>query len=214
MSLGRFIVIEGLEGAGKTTAITTVCDYLKKRSLKLLLTREPGGTSLGETVRSLIKDKDTREPIQDWSEILLIYASRVQLVETVIQPALKRGEWVLSDRFELSTFAYQGGGRGIDAKEISTLSNLCLRGFKPDLQLFLDISPEQGLERAQARGETDRIESESLAFFKRVYFAYREALPHFPHSVCIDASQPLNIVQEHIIAVLDQFFSALNRPLA
>ena len=122
---GQFIVVEGLEGAGKTTALQTIRDYLDSKIQALIVTREPGGTRVGELVRALIKEKVEGEVLDGFTELLLLYAARVQHVTEVIKPALQKGDWVLSDRFELSTIAYQGGGRGIDSKLIDRISDLC-----------------------------------------------------------------------------------------
>lgn len=202
---GRFIVVEGLEGAGKSTAIQTIKHYLADFTSEVLLTREPGGTRVGEVVRHLVKEKVDGETLDPRCELLMLYAARVQLLEEVIRPALDSGCWVLADRFELSTFAYQGGGRHLDKQIISNLSAFCLQGFKPDLIIFLDISPEQGLSRVIERGATDRMEQESLAFFTDVYCAYHQMIQTMSNVVCIDASQPLEIVQESILTQLKSF---------
>jgi dTMP kinase len=204
---GRFIVVEGLEGAGKSTAIQTINDYLKPFIPSIIVTREPGGTRLGETVRQLIKEKIENEAMESRAELLLMYAARVQLVEQVIQPALEEGSWVLADRFELSTFAYQGGGRHLDMQMIKTLSEFCLQGFKPDLTIFLDINPDLGLKRAIKRSTADRIEQESLKFFVDVFNGYHEALGKMDNVLCIDASQPMEIVQKSIILHLATFLA-------
>ncbi|STX51340.1 dTMP kinase [Legionella busanensis] len=203
--LGRFIVVEGLEGAGKTTAIEIIKHYLEERIKKIIVTREPGGTYIGEKLRSLIKESIPNEPLNSLSELLMIYAARVQLIQNVIQPAIAQGEWVIADRFELSTYAYQGGGRNINQAILDNLSSFCLAGFKPDLTLFLDIAPEQGLQRIRNRGEIDRIEQESLVFFNRVYKAYHQKLKQTENAVIIDASMPLEKVQQSICLQLKTF---------
>lgn len=206
-SEGRFIVVEGLEGAGKSTAIKTIKHYLEPLVPDLLLTREPGGTRVGEAVRQLIKEHIVDEVLDPRTELLLLYAARVQLIEQIIRPALKRGCWVLADRFELSTFAYQGGGRELDINMINYLSGFCLQQFKPDLIFFLDLKPEQGLLRVKERGEVDRIEQESIAFFHRVYEAYLQTINLMDNVVKIDASQPLELVQQAIIYQLEKFYA-------
>lgn len=161
----KYIVIEGLEGAGKTTARNVVVDTLKSLGVAdMVFTREPGGTQLAEKLRSLVLDIKSvgDEVITDKAEVLMFYAARVQLVETVIKPALAEGKWVIGDRHDLSTQAYQGGGRGIDQTMLATLRDAVLGDFRPDLTLYLDVTPEVGLKRARARGELDRIEQESL----------------------------------------------------
>jgi dTMP kinase len=202
---GHFIVIEGLEGAGKSTALDRIKTKLMSHGLEVLVTREPGGTLLGEAVRGLIKNTIPNEPLDARAELLLFYAARVQLVEQVIKPALARGQWVLADRFELSTFAYQGAGRGLDRSMITQLSKFCLHGFQPDLTFFLDIAPEQGFQRIRARGHLDRIEQESLDFFKAVHVSYHEQIREMSHVVTVDASQPLIEVSASIQSALEAY---------
>lgn len=202
---GRFIVVEGIEGAGKSTALNTIQQYLVGRVPEMISTREPGGTDVGEATRQLIKGATSSVPLDPRSELLLLYASRVQLIEQVIRPALARGCWVIADRFELSTWAYQGWGRKLDHEMISHLSAFCLQGLKPDLTIFLDISPEQGLNRAHKRGKPDRIEQESLDFFQDVYKGYHHQLKQMNSVKIIDASKPYNIVQKMICSALGSY---------
>lgn len=165
---GKFIVIEGLEGAGKTTARQVIVDTLRENGITdLVYTREPGGTPLAEKLRTLIKDGIDGETVTDKAEVLMLYAARIQLVDNVIKPALARGQWVIGDRHDLSSQAYQGGGRGIDRKLMESLRDTVLGDFYPDFTLYLDLPPETGLARARSRGELDRIEQESLDFFRR-----------------------------------------------
>ncbi len=185
----KFIVIEGLEGAGKTTARACVVELLRQHGIiDVVLTREPGGTPLAEKLRQLIKQGIDGEQVTDKAELLMIYAARVQLVETVIKPALSRGTWVLGDRHDLSSQAYQGGGRGIDHQLIRSLRDTVLGDFKPDLTLYLDVTPEIGLQRARARGALDRIEQESLDFFTRTRARYLELANGDPNIKRIDAT--------------------------
>jgi dTMP kinase len=207
---GHFIVVEGLEGAGKTSALSTIKRFLTPMIGELIITREPGGTRVGEVARELIKETIATEPMDARTELLLLYAARVQLVERVIRPALARGVWVLGDRFELSTFAYQGGGRKISLEMIAQLSQFCLQGFKPDLMIFLDISPENGLERALKRSRADRIEQEALEFFKDVYDAYHQSIKKMDNVVTIDASKPFAMVQAAIRQALGEFFRTVH----
>lgn len=193
----KFIVIEGLEGAGKTNAHNVVVDTLRQAGItEMVFTREPGGTELAEKLRSLVLDIKSvgDEVITDMAEVLLFYAARVQLVETVIKPALARGAWVIGDRHDLSTQAYQGGGRGIDAAMLGTLRQAVLGTFAPDLTLYLDVTPETGLARARARGELDRIEQESLDFFNRTRARYLALAASTPSIRVIDATRPLDDV--------------------
>ncbi|AHE66687.1 dTMP kinase [Legionella oakridgensis] len=202
---GHFIVVEGLEGAGKSTAISTIKRFLTDKIDEVIFTREPGGTRVGEAVRHLIKDIVPEEPLDSRAELLLFYAARVQLLEQVIKPALGRGCWVLADRFELSTFAYQGGGRKLDHQMITNLSSFCLGGFQPDLIIFLDVTPQKGLQRAYKRGKTDRIEQEALSFFNDVYTSYHNQMKTMKNVVIIDACQPLKVVQASIRAALEKY---------
>ena len=169
---GKFIVIEGLEGAGKSTAHQAVAETLQQLGVEqVVFTREPGGTPLAEKLRQLIKH-ETEEVVTDKAELLMLYAARVQLVENVIKPALRVGKWVVGDRHDLSSQAYQGGGRQLDASLLATLKQAVLGDFAPDFTLYLDIDPAVGLARARGRGELDRIERQNLDFFHRTRAKY------------------------------------------
>ncbi|BET43318.1 MULTISPECIES: dTMP kinase [Atlantibacter] len=199
--MGKYIVIEGLEGAGKTTARNVVVETLKSLGINdMVFTREPGGTVLAEKLRSLVLDIKSvgEEIITDKAEVLMFYAARVQLVETIIKPALARGAWVIGDRHDLSTQAYQGGGRGIDAQLLATLRHAVLGDFAPDLTLYLDVDPVVGLKRARARGELDRIEQESFDFFHRTRARYLELAAADSRIKTIDATQSLEQVTRAI----------------
>ena len=162
---GKFIVIEGLEGAGKSSAHQSVVRVLHELGIQdVVFTREPGGTPLAEKLRHLIKH-ETEEPVTDKAELLMLYAARVQLVENVIKPALMQGKWVVGDRHDMSSQAYQGGGRQLDPHFMLTLKETVLGDFEPDLTIYLDIDPSVGLARARGRGELDRIEQMDLDFF-------------------------------------------------
>lgn len=204
-SKGKLIVIEGLEGAGKSTAVNTVIGLLAERQIKTITTREPGGTAIGEILRNLIKNPEYRNVLDDRSELLLLYTARIQLLKQVIEPALQKGMWVIADRFELSTIAYQGGGRGLDQEMISHLSSFALQGLKPDLTLYLDISPEEGMQRVKSRGELDRIEQQSIEFFHRVHDSYLQYIKMNPYVVSINASLPLKKVQLALQKAIDEF---------
>lgn len=202
---GKLIVIEGLEGAGKSTAINTVLEFLSQLNIKTITTREPGGTAVGEVLRELIKSPKYKDVLDDKSELLLLYAARIQLLEEVIKPALNQGTWIVADRFELSTLAYQGGGRGLNPELIQQVSAFALNGFKPDLTLYLDISPEEGMKRARSRGEFDRIEQQSMSFFHRVHEHYLRHVQADSNAVQIDASRSLPEVQNALRKVLHAF---------
>lgn len=204
----KFIVIEGLEGAGKTTALNTVTEVLRHQGItELTYTREPGGTPLAEKLRVLVKDSTEAEPITDKAELLMLYAARIQLVETVIKPALARGSWVIGDRHDLSSQAYQGGGRGIDASLLAKLRDGFLEGFAPDLTLYLDVTPETGLQRASERGQLDRIEQESLAFFTRTRQRYLELAAADARIEIIDATETCAQVTEAIKITLHRWLA-------
>ncbi|KTD41151.1 dTMP kinase [Legionella parisiensis] len=205
---GKLIVIEGLEGAGKSTAINTITELLTEKQIKTLTTREPGGTAIGEILRALIKNPDYRDVLDDRSELLLLYTARIQLFEEVIKPALLQGVWVIADRFELSTMAYQGGGRGLDQEIINQLSSFALQGFKPDLIIYLDISPEEGMKRVKSRGEFDRIEQQSIDFFHRVHKSYTRHIEMSTNAITIDASQPLQEVKQAIQKAMNEFIES------
>ena len=196
---GKFIVIEGLEGAEKTTARQVIVDTLRENGITdLVYTREPGGTPLAEKLRTLIKDGIDGETVTDKAEVLMLYAARIQLVDNVIKPALARGQWVIGDRHDLSSQAYQGGGRGIDRKLMESLRDTVLGDFYPDFTLYLDLPPETGLARARSRGELDRIEQESLDFFRRTRARYLELAESDPRIVTVDASQSMDNVHQSI----------------
>lgn len=204
----NYIVIEGLEGAGKTTAKNVVVETLEQLGIRdMVFTREPGGTQLAEKLRSLVLDIRSvgDETITVKAEVLMFYAARVQLVETVIKPALAEGKWVIGDRHDLSTQAYQGGGRGVDQQMLATLRDAVLGDFRPDLTLYLDVTPEVGLKRARARGELDRIEQESFDFFNRTRARYLELAAQDASIRTIDATQPLDTVMSDIRTTITEW---------
>ncbi len=204
---GRFIVVEGLEGAGKTTAIKTIKRMLTDLEIEFITTREPGGTQVGETVRQMVKTVSEDEPLDARAELLLFYAARVQLLERVIKPALQRGCWVLADRFELSSYAYQGGGRGLDMDMLKALSAFCVQSLQPDILVFLDVDPKLGLQRAAKRSQLDRMEQESLDFFKAVHLCYHQQIKTMPQAIVVDANKPLPMVQHVLKAKLGEVFA-------
>ena len=205
MKTGKFIVIEGLEGAGKSSAIQVVVDTLQQFGIKdVVFTREPGGTPLAEKLRHLIKH-EVEEPVTDKAELLMLYAARVQLVENAIKPALAQGKWVVGDRHDLSSQAYQGGGRGLDQNLMATLKSAVLGEFKPDFTLYLDVDAEIGLARARGRGALDRIEQQNLDFFHRTRARYLQLVQQDPQAVLINAEQSIELVSEDIRQAVQKF---------
>ncbi len=208
MMKSNFIVIEGLEGAGKSTAIQTVLDTLNKSGIHdIVNTREPGGTPLAEKLRALVKEEQEGEELQDMTELLLLYAARVQLVENVIKPALANGQWVVGDRHDMSSQAYQGGGRQIDATLMKNLRDTTLGDFRPAFTIYMDIDPRVGLERARGRGELDRIEKMDISFFERTRARYLEIANSDPSVVVINAEQTIEKVSQDIQAALKEWLS-------
>lgn len=205
MSLGKFIVIEGMEGAGKTSAIQVLEGYLKEKNIPYIKTREPGGTPLAESLRTIVKSANHEETLTQETELLLMYASRSQLLANRILPALAQGTWVIGDRHDLSSRAYQGGGREFDDNVMNAIANATLKGFEPDLTLYLDVSPEVGLSRAKARGELDRIELEKIDFFKRVRNKYVELANANDKIAKINAEESMEKVHENIKQTLSNF---------
>ena len=173
---GYFITFEGSEGCGKTTQIEALAKSLEAKGKTVLITREPGGTLIGEKIRNLLQDPDHENEISDMTELLLFSASRAELIASRIQPALKRGDIVICDRFYDSTYVYQGLGRAIDMDIVEQLNQITVGTLKPDLTILLDLDAKVGIDRAKSRqsGELDRIENESLAFFEAVRNGYLE----------------------------------------
>jgi dTMP kinase len=188
MKRGTFITVEGGEGAGKTTMMDRMVDWLAAHGRHVVRTREPGGTELAEKLREILLDKGNAG-LSGQAELLLMFASRAQHLDEVIRPALHRGDTVLCDRFTDATWAYQGGGRGLPLDDIAALERLVHGDLQPDLTLLLDLPVEQGLRRASKRGESDRFEEESRAFFERVREAYLQRARSAPERFAvIDAS--------------------------
>ncbi len=209
MTPGRFITLEGIEGAGKSTVARFVFDWFKSRNIAALLTREPGGTPLAERVRELVLKPDG-EAIPPAAETLLMFAARSIHLANLIRPALARGEWVICDRFTDATRAYQGGGRGLDPAGIEALATLVHPDLRPDLTLLLDLPVAQGLARAQARrGQIDRFEQERAPFFERVRTAYLAVAHAEPERFCIvDAARELPQVQAAVTQALEALWSS------
>lgn len=204
---GRFITLEGTEGVGKSTNLAFIQAILDEYGIDYQLTREPGGTPLAEEIRAMLLTNRSETVASD-AELLLVFAARAQHLAQVVKPALNSGRWVLSDRFTDATFAYQGGGRGLDGAFISQLESMVQRGLQPDLTILLDLPVEIGLARASQRGDLDRFENEQLVFFQRVRDAYLARAAADPQRFAIvDASGTLQQVQQQIRAVLEQFLA-------
>ncbi len=191
----RFITLEGIEGSGKSTLARTLAAALEERGVSLVATREPGGTRLAERVRTLALARGD-EPMPATGELLLMFAARTIHVQNLIQPMLAAGRWVLCDRFTDATRAYQGAGRGIDARWIEQLASMAHAGLAPDRTLLLDLPPEAGLARARARADGgDRFEDEAVEFFTRVRSGYLELARREPERVrVLDATRPADAV--------------------
>jgi len=205
MNAPKFITVEGGEGVGKTTQLRLIEARLRAEGVPLQVTREPGGTSLGEQLRHLLLQKEGLAPTP-MAELLMVFAARAQHVNTVIAPALARGEWVLCDRFTDASFAYQGFGRGIPLESIQQLAELVHPQTNPDLTILLDVDPKIGLERARARGELDRFEREALPFFEAVREGYLKRVKLEPHRWrVIDAGVDLQQVEQQLETLLTEW---------
>jgi dTMP kinase len=205
MSAGRFITLEGIEGAGKSTVARMVCDWLEARSIPVRLTREPGGTPLAERVRRVVLERGD-ERLSAVTETLLMFSARGIHVENLIRPSLARGEWVVCDRFTDATRAYQGSGRGVDAQWIEGLASAVHRDLVPDCTLLLDLPSTVGLARARRRSglAADRFEAEAEAFFDKVRAGYLELARREPHRIrIIDAAVELVGVERQVVQVLE-----------
>lgn len=206
--LTRFISIEGGEGAGKSTLIRGLVRYFADLGLPLLQTREPGGTALGDGLRAMLLDP-AQAPVHPEAELLMMFASRAQLVREVIRPALSAGQWVLCDRYVDASFAYQGAGRGQPADRIEALREWVCGDTMPALTLLLDLPVDIGRARAAGRGEADRIEAEGDGFFERVQAVYRQRAADEPQRFrLIDASAAPDEVLAQAVAALSPLLAA------
>lgn len=201
---GKFLTIEGIEGVGKSTNIAFVQAWLKEQGVECILTREPGGTDLGEQLRNLLLHGGD---VTDKAELLMMFASRAQHLEEKIKPSLDKGVWVLCDRFTDSTYAYQGGGRELNIEWISQMEELVHGDMQPDLTLLLDAPVEVGRARASARSEADRIEAEDLVFFNRVRDMFLKRASQASRYEVIDATASLENVQQSIEATLSNLLN-------
>lgn len=202
---GKFISIEGIEGAGKSTQMSVISDYLNTHQIPHIITREPGGTPLAEEIREiLLKPRESGMSID--TELLLMFASRAEHLNTKILPALNVGQWVISDRFVDATFAYQGGGRGVAEQRIQALADWTLQGLMPDLTLLFDLPVETGQQRVRQRAAAlDRFEQEKVEFFEKIRDCYLQRSNQAPDRISvIDASQDLGSVETAVRAALEK----------
>jgi len=207
---GRFITVEGGEGAGKSSNLAYVQSLLEAAGKRVLFTREPGGTPLGESIRELLLGHQ-HTGMADETELLLMFAARAEHLQRKIRPALEAGVWVLCDRFTDASYAYQGAGRGIPREKIEVLEHFVQGDLRPDLTLLLDLPVETGLSRAGERSAPDRFEKEALAFFEKVRQGYLRIAAAAPQRVkVIDASPDLVQVQHQIAAVIQDFLGRLD----
>jgi dTMP kinase len=202
---GKFITLEGIEAVGKSTNLEFVAGLLRARGLTVLTTREPGGTRIGEQLRDVLLNSE-QGSVPDTVELLLMFAARAAHLQQVIWPALARGDWVVCDRFTDASYAYQGGGRGLDDTTIDALSEIVQGDFAPDLTVLLDASLDATEARRAARGSTDRFEAEQADFFNRVRSKYLQIAEREPARVIVvDASVTLEAVQRVLRSVVEQF---------
>jgi dTMP kinase len=195
---GYFITVDGIDGAGKTTQIEFICELLERTGRRVVQTREPGGVALGERIRSLVLEQREQTMSAD-TELLLIFAARAEHLERVIRPALARGDWIVCDRFTDATYAYQGGGRHISSERIALLEDWVQGTLRPDLTLLFDLPVEQSMRRVDRRGQHNRFDSETLAFFERVRATYLQRARAAPQRYrIIDASRSLSDVQAEV----------------
>ena len=205
---GKFITVEGIEGAGKTTCMQVVTEVIEHQGINAIHTREPGGTVLGEDLRSLLLGHK-HTGMSDDAELLMMFAARAEHIAQKIQPALDDGKWVLCDRFTDATYAYQGYGRRIPLEKIAGLENWVQGELRPDLTLLMDLPVEVGMERAGKRSAPDRFESEAWDFFERIRQGYLSIAAEQPSRVkVIDASQDLPDVQAQVRVAIEDFVNA------
>ena len=205
---GKFITVEGIEGAGKTTCMQVVTEVIEHQGINAIHTREPGGTDLGEDLRSLLLGHK-HTGMSDDAELLMMFAARAEHIAQKIQPALDDGKWVLCDRFTDATYAYQGYGRGIPLEKIAGLENWVQGELRPDLTLLMDLPVEVGMKRAGKRSAPDRFESEAWDFFERIRQGYLSIAAEQPSRVkVIDASQDLPDVQAQVKTAIEAFVNA------
>lgn len=208
MQRGKFITVEGIDGAGKSTHLAWLERFLQDKGLEVVVTREPGGTALGEALRQLLLDH--RQVMHPETEALLMFAARREHLDKVILPALDRGTWVISDRFTDASFAYQGGGRGVAQSKLDNLEQWVHAGFSPDLTVYFDVPVIVGRERLRSTRIADRFEMESNLFFERVRQAYLQRAGQFPQRIrVVDGSRPLAEVKTAVAKIMEDFCSDL-----
>jgi dTMP kinase len=199
---GRFVTFEGIDGAGKSTQIDFVAEWLRARGIDAIVTREPGGTEIGEALRDLV----LRKPMSARTETLLVFAARAQHVDQLIAPALAAGRWIVCDRFTDATYAYQSGGRGVPEAAIEALERWVHPDLQPDLTFLFDVAPEVAAQRLSAARPADRFEAEQLEFFVRVRAVYLERARRFAtRFVVLDGTQPADVVRARLIEALSRW---------
>ena len=206
MRQGKFITLEGIDGAGKSTQLAWIVDLLQQAGLQPVVTREPGGTPLGEQLRALLLDNASVMHAE--TEALLMFAARREHLDKVILPSLTQGQWVISDRFTDASYAYQGGGRGLSQDKLKALEQWTLGTLQPDLTLYFDVQVELGQQRVSRIKHRDRFEKEQADFFQRVRAAYLDRARQFPQRIkIIDSSQSLEdvgrVVEHSLQALLE-----------
>ncbi|MCX7842854.1 MAG: dTMP kinase [Clostridia bacterium] len=209
MKRGLFITVEGTDGCGKTTQIKLMEQYLRSRGHDVLLTREPGGTSIAEKIRDLVLDPANSE-MEDITEMMLYAASRAQHIREKIKPSVESGRHVICDRFVDSSYVYQSFGRGIDLKIVESVNRIAVDGMMPDITFFFDLSPEYALKRRIASTGADRIEKEKMDFHMKVYEGYRVLASMYPERIrTIDSSREIDIIFEEVRGILDGLLAGI-----
>jgi len=202
---GKFITLEGIDGAGKSTHLVWLADFLRKKGVRVTVTREPGGTALGEKLRELLLDN--RQTMHAETETLLMFAARREHLDKIIFPALARGDWVVSDRYMDASFAYQGAGRGVPLQKLTLLEEWVQGIFSPDLTLYFDLPAEIGRARMQSVKSADRFEAEPNQFFERIRQGYLQRAQQFPQRISvIDASLPIEQVRRNLMELIEAFY--------
>lgn len=209
-----FISLEGIEGVGKTTHLNFIAETLRRQDIPLVVTREPGGTEIGEEIRDILL-KHRNESVSNMTELLLMFAARAEHIHRIIQPALQAKQWVICDRFTDATYAYQGGGRKVPMPQIETLEQLVLGNFHPDCTLILDAPPELGLKRAHGRSShPDRFERENIEFFERVREVYLKRAKMDPKRYhVVDATRSIEAIQNELLDILKKLQASKNTKL-